>query len=122
MNRLKDLRLARKLNQKEAASILGIAQPTLSGWETGRTQIDYDNLLKIADYYGVTLDYLLGRTEENKESSAKEEKNELTSQEKEHLKNYRQLDADAKFRIDSQIEFELYKQAKSNEKGDANLA
>ena len=62
MNRLKELRLSKGLNQNDAAKILGIAQPTLSGWETGRTQIDYDNLIKIADYYKVTLDYLLGRT------------------------------------------------------------
>ena len=62
MNRLKELRLSKGLNQKDAAKILGIAQPTLSGWETGRTQIDYDNLIKVADYYKVTLDYLLGRT------------------------------------------------------------
>lgn len=46
----------------------------------------------------------------------------LTDMEKEHLKNYRQLDADAKARIDSQIEFELYKQAQSAEKEEANLA
>ena len=62
MNRLKELRQAAKLNQIEAAKLFGVAQSTLSGWETGKTQIDYDNLIKIADYYKVTLDYLLGRT------------------------------------------------------------
>lgn len=61
MNRLKELRQAAKLNQIEAAKLFGVAQSTLSGWETGKTQIDYDNLIKIADYYKVTLDYLLGR-------------------------------------------------------------
>lgn len=62
MNRLKELRLNAKLNQVEASKLFGVAQSTLSGWETGKTQIDYENLIKIADYYKVTLDYLLGRT------------------------------------------------------------
>lgn len=61
MNRIKELRIAQNLNQKDFAKIIGIAQPTLSGWETGRTQIDYENLNKLADYFKVSLDYLLGR-------------------------------------------------------------
>lgn len=60
MNRIKELRLEKKLNQKELAEIIGIAQPTLSGWETGRTQIDYENLIKLAKFFEVTLDTLLG--------------------------------------------------------------
>lgn len=60
VNRIKELRLEKKLNQKELAEIIGIAQPTLSGWETGRTQIDYDNLIKLAKYFEVSLDTLLG--------------------------------------------------------------
>ncbi len=63
MNRIKELRLAKQINQKDLAEIIGIAQPTLSGWETGRTQIDYANLIKIADYFNVSTDYLLGREE-----------------------------------------------------------
>lgn len=61
MNRIKELRTAQNLNQKDFAKIIGIAQPTLSGWETGRTQIDYENLNKLADYFCVSLDYLLCR-------------------------------------------------------------
>lgn len=60
MNRIKELRIARKLNQSQLAEIIGIAQPTLSGWETGRTQIDYDNLIKLANFFDTTIDYLLG--------------------------------------------------------------
>lgn len=40
---------------------MGIAQPTLSGWETDRFQIDYDNLVKLADFFGTSIDYILGR-------------------------------------------------------------
>lgn len=60
MNKIKELRLEKKLNQKKLAEIIGIAQPTLSGWETGRTQIDYENLIKLAKFFEVTLDTLLG--------------------------------------------------------------
>lgn len=60
MNRIKELRTARKLNQSQLAHIIGIAQPTLSGWETGRTQIDYDNLIKLANFFETTIDHLLG--------------------------------------------------------------
>ena len=62
MNRIKELRTARKLNQSQLAQVIGIAQPTLSGWETGRTQIDYDNLIKLANFFETSIDYLLGQT------------------------------------------------------------
>lgn len=62
MNRIKELRTARNLNQSQLAQIIGIAQPTLSGWETGRTQIDYDNLIKLANFFETTIDYLLGQS------------------------------------------------------------
>jgi len=60
-NRLKELRRSLGITQKELASSLGIAQPTLSGWETERCQIDYDNLVKLADFFGTSIDYILGR-------------------------------------------------------------
>lgn len=60
-NRLKELRSSAGLTQKELATVLGVAQPTLSGWETGHFQIDYDSLIKIADYFNTSIDYLLGR-------------------------------------------------------------
>lgn len=61
-NRLKELRRSLGITQKELASSLGIAQPTLSGWETDRFQIDYDNLVKLADFFDTSIDYILGRS------------------------------------------------------------
>ena len=76
-NRLKELRRSLGITQKELASSLGIAQPTLSGWETGRFQIDYDNLGKLADFFGTSIDYILGRSVDEQttvhNSSPKEE-------------------------------------------------
>lgn len=65
MNRIKELRKEKNITQVRLAKSLNIAQPTLSGYETGNFQPDNETLLKIADFFGVTIDYLLGR-EENK--------------------------------------------------------
>ena len=63
MNRLKEIRKQRKLTQKEVAQAMGVSQSTLSEWETEKYQIDNDSLFKLADYFGVSIDYLLGRDE-----------------------------------------------------------
>ena len=61
MLRLRELRRERKLSQIELASILGVTQAALSGWETGKYSIDSQTLVKIADYFDCSTDYLLGR-------------------------------------------------------------
>lgn len=63
MSRLKELRKQHGLSQTDFANILGIAQSTLSGWETEKFQIDDDNKKKIADYFNVSIDYLMGRSD-----------------------------------------------------------
>ena len=60
MSRLKELRKQHALSQTDFANILGIGQSTLSGWETGKFQIDDDSKKKIADYFDVSIDYLMG--------------------------------------------------------------
>lgn len=67
MNRIKDLRQRNGLTQATLASHLGIAQNTLSYWENGKFEIDNASLCKIADFFHVTTDYLLGRTLEKQE-------------------------------------------------------
>ncbi|MEY8574681.1 helix-turn-helix transcriptional regulator [Oscillospiraceae bacterium 21-37] len=54
-------RLMHNLKVIEAAQELGVSQPTLSAWETGRKAPGLESLEKMADFYGVTTDYLLGR-------------------------------------------------------------
>lgn len=60
MNRLKEIRKEHKLSQVELSKILGIAQPTLSGWENNKFQIDDEGKIKLAQYFNITVDYLLG--------------------------------------------------------------
>lgn len=56
------LRSERKITQKKAAADLGISQSLLSHYENGIRECSLDFLCRAADYYGVTTDYLLGRT------------------------------------------------------------
>ena len=56
------LREEKGLSQKQAASELGISQPLLSHYEKGIRECSLDFVVKTADYYNVTCDYLLGRT------------------------------------------------------------
>lgn len=63
MNRIKTLRNQSGLTQIEFAKKFGIAQSTLSTWERGRYEPDFDTLLKLSDYFGVSVDYLLGRSD-----------------------------------------------------------
>ena len=59
--RLRDLREDHDLTQKEIAAVLGIDQRVYSNYETGKREIPVHHLVKLADYYSVTTDYLLGR-------------------------------------------------------------
>lgn len=60
-NRIKELRNKQKVTQATLAKYLGVAQNTLSYWENETYDIDTGSLQKIADYFGVTTDYLLCR-------------------------------------------------------------
>lgn len=60
MNRLKELRKEKKLSQKEIAKEMSISEKTLSRWENGESQIKPEKAQKLADYFGVSVGYLLG--------------------------------------------------------------
>ena len=63
-NRLRDLREDRDLKQKDLADLLKIHQTTYSDYELGRLNIPISVLHALADFYNVSIDYLLGRTNE----------------------------------------------------------
>lgn len=61
LKRLKDLREDRDVKQKEVAALLGIQQTVYSRYERGFQTIPLEHLVKLADFYGVSLDYILER-------------------------------------------------------------
>lgn len=65
-NRLRDLREDNDLKQKEMAELLNVHQTTYSDYELGKVNIPTAVLHFLADYYNVSIDYLLGRTNEKK--------------------------------------------------------
>ena len=59
---IRNLRLDKGLTQKQIAQVLGISQNTYSQYEIGVLNYPVDALIKLADFHGVSVDYLLGRT------------------------------------------------------------
>ena len=60
MNRLKELRQKNKLSQKELAENIGVHYRTLQNWENEESQIKPEKAQQLADYFGVSVGYLLG--------------------------------------------------------------
>ena len=58
-NRIKKLRKQAKLSQQTLADQIGVFRNTISNWETGYSQISLENAKKVAEYFGVTIEYLL---------------------------------------------------------------
>lgn len=60
MNRIRELREDRDLRQSDVSQITGIDQRTLSNYETGKTNPDSFAIIKLAEFFEVSTDYLLG--------------------------------------------------------------
>jgi transcriptional regulator with XRE-family HTH domain len=61
--RLYELRKKNHLKQDDVANILGVVRSTYGNYEHGTREIDMSGIIKLADFYKVSLDYLLGRTD-----------------------------------------------------------
>ncbi len=61
-DRLRELRIQSKMTQREIAIYLGIAQPSYIRYENGKSEPTLECLVKIANLYDVSVDYLLGRS------------------------------------------------------------
>ena len=61
--RIQDLRHDADISQKQISEILHISQRSYSHYETGSRNIPIEMLIRLADYYDISLDYLVGRTD-----------------------------------------------------------
>lgn len=80
-DKLKQLRKEKNLSQYEAAKLLGFSRGKLANYEQASRQPDYDTLKKIANFYDVSIDYLLGRSKTT----------DLTDNEKEFMEDSKEL-------------------------------
>ena len=64
VKKLKQLRKAHKLTAKQLAEIINVSESTISLYENGKREPDFKTLLNIANYFNVSVDYLLGKAEE----------------------------------------------------------
>lgn len=60
--RLKELRIAKGMTQNELAKVIGYSSLSYARYEKGECEPDISTLCKLADYFNVSVDYLLGRT------------------------------------------------------------
>lgn len=80
--RLKKLRTSKKLTQKQLAEKINVTNVSISGYESGNRFPDTDTLKKIADYFEVSTDYLLGRSDSPQTGTALPE---LTSKDEQDI-------------------------------------
>ncbi|WMJ79518.1 helix-turn-helix transcriptional regulator [Clostridium sp. MB40-C1] len=73
-DRLKELREEKKLTQEELGKFLNVSRQAISGYEAGSIEPSINNLIKLADVFNVSLDYLLGRTKERHNLNLKNKK------------------------------------------------
>lgn len=71
--RIREIRESKKLLQKDVAAHLGIARNTYCQYETGKRTPDFATTMRIADFFGVSVDYLLGRDEKEKATPSQDE-------------------------------------------------
>ena len=108
--KLRQLRKEKALSQAEMANILNVHQTAVSQWEQGRTTPDMQTLIKIADYFQVTVDYLLGQKNGVDDHSYKA----LTNIENELIKKYRLLDQHGQKAVNSVLDVEFERCSKAS--------
>ncbi len=88
MNRIKDVREDRDIKQKELAKMLDIPITTLSGWENQKYEPPFEYIIKIAEIFNVSVDYIICRTNNPSNDNFTEG---MTEEDIKDLKHYREL-------------------------------
>jgi len=112
MNNMKKIRESLQLTQVKVANDLKLSRQVYNFYENGKRNPDMQTLIKIADYYGVSIDYLLGRTNVIKPENIDE--NDL-------LAKLNTADSETKASVEQFLNYLLYeKERKHKEKNDNN--
>ena len=97
-NRLRELRKEKNVNQQKLSNYLGYGYTAIANYESGRNEPSIDTICKIADYFDVTVDYLIGHEDNPKRVDA------ISKAEAELILNYRNIN-----REDQRILLEMAK-------------
>ena len=103
--RLKELREKNNLSQQAFAIKMNISQSTIGMWESGKREPNFSTIQKLADYFNVSVDYLLGRTEEI--TATNETISELNIKEEEILEIFRKLNEEKQNKVIGYAEAQL---------------
>ena len=87
---LKKLREERAISQRALAEVIGVSQQSVNKYENHNIEPDIETLIRIADYFDVSMDYLVGRTEHRTENVSGKELY-LDSREISVIKKFRKL-------------------------------
>lgn len=91
MIKLKTLREQNNLTQRSLAEKINVTHGAIGNWEMGKRDPDISTLVKIADYFGVSIDYLVGHSSEPYAVSTPTPSDEYTNAEKRVIEAYRTL-------------------------------
>ena len=112
MNNMKKIRESLQVTQVKVANDLKLSRQVYNFYENGKRNPDMQTLIKIADYYGVSIDYLLGRTNVIKPENIDED---------DLLSKINTADSETKASVEQFLNYLLYeKERKNKEKNDNN--
>lgn len=100
-NRLRNLRISENITGVELGKVLNVTKVAISNWESGKRTPDQETLTKIADYFDVTTDYLLGRTDEKQPKERFQGVNTISAH---RIGNIEQLSDEGLEELDNYIE------------------
>lgn len=111
---LKQERKKKGLSQMAFAKLFGVSQQTIGSWETNRTSPDLESLSRLASFFNVSIDYLLGLTDipdtidnyiaKQKKTGAQPVDNQYSTDERKIIDMYRQLSEKDKGKIEGRLE------------------
>lgn len=103
--RIKELREEKNISQLVLAEKIGTSQRNIGRWENGENEPSYSQLVKLADFFNVTLDYLVNREDDFGNVTINSPMQELTYLEQRLLTSFNKLDIDEKEKIISDVEY-----------------
>ena len=112
MIRLRELRNEKEKTQAELASVLGVSRQVYANYENGINEPSIDTLIRLADYFECSIDYLVSREDDLGRVVMQSPVPELTSDEKSLLDTFRKLNTKNRLHVAAYADVRLEEQEK----------